>query len=196
MLRSRGQRVADAIARHFFLGMGLVAGGLGLWVALATALRLGPLQGQQPAAFAAVFAMSAAAAMAIAFWAAARSDLWRQRLGLLSVAALLGLSYIGVIVNIFVATRHPIDAEIAAVAAHLPENVRLVSIGPVDDVFLYNYGKPIQRVPASEGVGHKEPSWTYFCMGCGPNMPAFDKPYKSSAWFRSRPRIPTIRTTW
>jgi hypothetical protein len=77
-----------------------------------------------------------------------------------------------------VATRHPIGAEIAAVATRLPADVQLVSIGPVDDVFLYFYGKPIRRLPAAEGVGRHEPAWTYFCMGCGPNMPAFDLPYE------------------
>ncbi len=96
----------------------------------------------------------------------------------MAVGGLLGLSYIGAIINIFVATRHPIDAEIAAVAARLPDDVQLVSIGPVDDVFLYYYGKPIKQLPASEGIGHKEPPWTYFCMGCGSNMPAFDLPYE------------------
>ena len=48
----------------------------------------------------------------------------------------------------------------------------------MDDVFLYYYGKPIKQLPATEGIGHNEPSWTYFCMGCGPEMPAFDRPYE------------------
>jgi hypothetical protein len=166
------------LRRYFFIGMGLVAAGLGVWVVAATALRLGPLNGQQAAAFAIVFALAALAAMATAFWASARLEPRRQRLGALTVAALLGLSYIGAIVNIFVATRHPIDAETAAVAARLPDNVQLVSIGAVDDVFLYYYGKPIKRLPKSEGIGHKDRPWTYFCMGCGPNMPEFDMPYE------------------
>jgi hypothetical protein len=122
--------------------------------------------------------MAALAAMATAFWASARPEAWRQRLGTLAVAAFLGLSYVGVIINIFVAGRHPIDAEIAAVAAHMPKDVKLVSIGPVDPTFLYYYGKPIRQLPATEGTGHKERPWTYFCMGCGSRMPAFDRPYE------------------
>jgi 4-amino-4-deoxy-L-arabinose transferase-like glycosyltransferase len=166
------------LRRHFFIGMGLVAGGLAVWVVAATALQLGPLRGQQPAAFAIVFALAAATATAMLFWAANRPEASRQRAGALVVGGLLGLSYIGVIVNIFVATRHPIDADIAAVATRLPADVQLVSIGPVDDVFLYFYGKPIRQLPAAEGVRCGEPTWTYFCMGCGPNMPAFDLPYE------------------
>ena len=166
------------LRRHFFIFAGLLVAGLGAWVVVATALHLGAAQGQQPVAFALVFAVAALAAMVTAFWASARPDPWRQRLGTLTVAALLGLSYIGVVVNIFVATRHPIADEIAAVTASFPNDVQLVSIGPVDDVFLYWYGKPIKQLPASEGLGHKEPPWTYFCMGDGPNMPAFDMPYE------------------
>jgi len=167
------------LRRHFFIGMGLLAAGLGAWVVVATILRMGPLRGQQPVAFAMVFAVTAAITMAIAFWASTRPEPRRQRLGTLAVAGLLGLSYLGAIVNIFVATRHPIDAEIAAVAAHVPDDVELVSIGPVDDVFLYYYGKPIKRLATSEGIGRKERAWTYFCMGCGSNMPEFDMPYET-----------------
>lgn len=54
----------------------------------------------------------------------------------------------------------------------------MVSIGPVDDVFLYYYGKPIKLLPESEGTSRKDPSWTYFCMGSGSDMPAFDLPYE------------------
>jgi hypothetical protein len=167
------------LRRHFFIGMGLLAAGLAAWIVVATTLHMGPSHGQQPVAFAIVFALAAACAMATAFWASARPEPWRQRLGTLAVGGLLGLSYIGAIVNIFVATRRPIDAEIAAVATRLPSDVQLVSIGPVDDVFLYYYGKPIERLPAAEGIGHKEPPWTYFCMGCGSSVPAFDMPYET-----------------
>ena len=55
--------------------------------------------------------MAAAAATAISFWAAARPEPWRQSLGSLTIAGLLGLTYAGAIVNIFVATWHPIADE-------------------------------------------------------------------------------------
>ncbi len=165
------------LRRRFFIGMGLVAAGLGAWVVDATALQLGPGRGQQPVAFAIVFAVAALAAMATSLWASARPEPWRQRLGTLTVGALLGLGYIGAIINIFVATRHPIGDEIAAVAG-LPRDVQLVSIGRVDDVFLYYYGKPIIQLPETAGIDRKEPAWTYFCMGCGPKIPAFDMPYE------------------
>jgi 4-amino-4-deoxy-L-arabinose transferase-like glycosyltransferase len=166
------------LRRRFFIGMGLLAAGLGTWIVAATVLRMGPARGQQPASFAIAFALAAAATAATAFWASTRPGPWWQRLATLAVAGLLGLAYSGAIINIFVATRHPIAAEVATVAARVPEGVELVSIGPVDDVFLYYYGKPIRQLPAAEGVGHQARAWTYFCMGCGSYLPEVDMPYE------------------
>jgi 4-amino-4-deoxy-L-arabinose transferase-like glycosyltransferase len=164
------------LRRHFFIGMALLAAGLDAWVVVATVFRLGPSRGQQPAAFAAAFTLAALAVMATSLWASARPEAGRTRLGTLAVASLLSLSYIGLIINIFAATWHHIDADIAAV--NLPADVHMVSIGRVDDVFLYYYAKPIEQLPLSAGLGHDEPSWTYFCMGTGPDIPPFDKPYE------------------
>ena len=166
------------LRQRFFIGMGLVIAGLGAWFAVATALRLGPLRGEQPAAFAIVFALAALAAMATAFWASARPEPWRQRLGTLAVATVMGMGYIGAVANTYVATRPPLDTQIAAIAARLPDDVQLVSIGPVDHDFLYYYGKPVKQLPAIAGTGHKERAWTYFCMGEDRNMPAVDMPYE------------------
>ena len=96
----------------------------------------------------------------------------------MTVGGLLGLSYIGAIVNIFVATRHPIGDEIAAVAARLPNDVQLVSIGPVDDVSCIITASRSSGFRRARASAARQPAWTYFCMGCGPNMPAFDMPYE------------------
>ncbi len=168
----------DRIWRHYFIGMGIVCAGLGMWFTAATVLRLGAFKGQQPPVFAAVFALAAAAVTTIAFWSSRRYSPVGERLGVLALAGFLGLTYCGAIVNIFVASWHPIDAEVAALAARIPADVELVSIGPVDDVFLYYYGRPIRRLPASEGLGRQERPWTWFCMGCGPTLPKFDPSYE------------------
>jgi hypothetical protein len=166
------------LRRHYFIFAGVLCAGIGIWIVAVTALRLGPFKGQQPPAFAIVFAAAAATATTIAISAARRFTPARERLAVLSLAAFFGLTYMGAVVNVFVATRHPIDAEIAAVAAQLPQGAELVSIGPVDDVFLYYYGRPIRQLPEVEGLGRTDPKWTWFCMGCGPNMPKFDLPYE------------------
>ena len=166
------------LRRHYFIGMGIVCAGIGLWIVAATVFGLGPLKGQQSPGFAAVFAIVAAAATAIVLWTSARSSPATERLGILTLAAFLGLTYCGAVVNTFIATRHPIADEVAAMAARLPEGVELVSIGPVDDVFLYYYGRPIRQLPAAEGIGRKDRAWTWFCMGNGPNLPRFDPSYE------------------
>ena len=142
---------------------------------------LGALKGQQPPAFAVAFAWLAAAATAIfvlRLRAGIRLASAASGSAVLTLAAFLGLTYSGAVMNIFVATRHPIDAEIAAVTARVPDGVELVSIGPVDDVFLYYYGRPIRQLPDAEGIGRGERPWRWFCMGNGPNMPQFDLPYE------------------
>jgi hypothetical protein len=70
--------------------------------------------------------------------------------------------------------------------AQLPSDVHLVSIGPVDDIFMYYYANPIERLPAdkaAEGQGGNaaESEWEYFCMGCGPNMPEVKFDYEKLA---------------
>ncbi len=102
----------------------------------------------------------------------------RERLGILTLAAFLGLAYRGAIVNSFIATWHPIGSEIAAATAGMPEGVEMVSVGPVDDVFLYYYGRPIRQLPAGAGIGREERRWTWFCMN-GPESPRFDPPFEA-----------------
>ena len=122
----------------------------------------GAFRGQQPPAFALVFALAAAAAAAIAVATsgvtAARKRkasfnpkptamvphavavgsglnerrsqpvegwLAQERLGVLALAAFLGLTYSGAIINVFVATWHPIGDEVAAATVGIPEGVEL-----------------------------------------------------------------------
>jgi 4-amino-4-deoxy-L-arabinose transferase-like glycosyltransferase len=166
------------LRRHYFIFAGVLSAGIGIWIVAATVLRLGAFKGQQPMMFALLFTLAAVAVTAIAFWNSRGVEVVREQAGVLTLAVFLGLTYMGAVMNIFVATRHPIDAEVAAMITRLPKDVELVSIGPVDDVFLYYYGRPIRRLPAAEGIGHKERRWTWFCMGCGPKMPTFDPPYE------------------
>ena len=102
----------------------------------------------------------------------------RERLGVLTLAAFLGLTYSGAIMNVFVATWHPIGDEVAAAAAAIPEGVELVSIGPINRVFLYYYGRPIRMLPADAGIGRGPRQWTWFCMNGGADMPRVDSPYE------------------
>jgi hypothetical protein len=175
------------LRRHYFLGAGILAAGLGTWIVVATVFRLGASKGQQPPAFAAAFALAALAATTIAVWIALRPSPARDRLGVLTLTALLGLTSSGAIVNIQVARQHPIDDEIATAASRIPQGEELVSIGPVDDVFLYYYGRPIRRLPADAGRGRGKRPWTWFCMGCGPKMPQFDLPYEQIGRISMKP---------
>jgi 4-amino-4-deoxy-L-arabinose transferase-like glycosyltransferase len=168
------------LRRRYFVFAGFLCAGLGLWIVAATVLRLGAAQGQQTAAFALGFALAAAAAAALVLWGSARPTIALERLGILILAAFLGLTYRGAVVNTFIATWHPIGTEIADATAGMPEGVELVSIGPVDHPFLYFYGRPIRQLSAGAGVGCQEHPWTWFCMN-GPESPRFDPPYEKVA---------------
>lgn len=166
--------------RDYFIFAGVLCAGLGVWFALATVLRLGAFRGQQPPAFALAFTLAAAAATAIAF-ACSRATAVRERLGVLTLAAFLGLTYSGAIMNVFVATWHPIGDEVAAATTEIPQGAELVSIGTVNRVFLYYYGRPIRPLPADAGVGGGPRTWTWFCMNGGEDMPRVDTPYEKLA---------------
>jgi 4-amino-4-deoxy-L-arabinose transferase-like glycosyltransferase len=179
-----GQQCSLAIAgslgrlrRDYFIFAGVLCAGLGIWFTAATVLRLGAFRGQQPPTFALAFALTAVAATAIAF-VTSRSTTGRDRLGVLALAAFLGLTYSGAIINVFVATWHPIGDEVAAATAEIPQGVELVSIGPVNRVFLYYYGRPIRLLPPDAGSGRGPREWTWFCMNGGADMPRFDAPYE------------------
>jgi hypothetical protein len=78
--------------------------------------------------------------------------------------------------NTFVALREPITARIASVKEQLPPGTRLVSLGLVDDRFLYYYDEPIRLLKDGRGS-----DWTYFCVGNGPNRPACRFAYEEIA---------------
>ena len=139
------------LRRHFFLGMGLVIAGLDAWIVVATALRLGTFRGQQPVGFCHRIHTGSPGRDGDRLLGRGPTGTAAATVGALTVAAFLGLTYIGVIINIFVATWHPHRCGGRCDCSPLPENVELVSIGPVDDVFLYNYGRPISSLRRARG---------------------------------------------
>ena len=177
VLRGHRERVAGRLRRHFFIGMGLVAAGLGLWVVVATACDWDPCVASSRWHLRSYLPWRPWLRWR-RFWASARPEPWRQRLGTLTVGAFVGPELHRRDHQHLRRHAAPHRRRDRRGRGGVPDGVQLVSIGPVDDVFLYYYGKPIKRLPASEGLGHKQPPWTYFCMGCGPNMPAFDMPYE------------------
>jgi hypothetical protein len=183
------ERCCDAVAAapwtrvwtRFLKGLGITMPAIGLWVLAATVLGWGPDWGAQPPAFAAVYVLAAAALGWLVWWSAARPRPFRHRLGILSVTAFLGLSWSGVMLNVFVAVREPIDKSIAELKQRLPEGARLVSIGPVDARFLFYYGETVRQVPSPHGDASSNAEWTYFCIGDGSSRPQCDFPHEQVA---------------
>jgi 4-amino-4-deoxy-L-arabinose transferase-like glycosyltransferase len=164
--------------RRYLKGMGVAVFAVSLWVAAATALNWGPFLGAQPPAFAVVYLATAAAIGIVLFRLAARFRPLDQRIAILGVAAFLGLSFMGLMVNVFVALRRPIPESIAELKRQLPENAELVSIGPANPIFSYYYEQPIRQILCPSPQPPGAPPWTYFCIGDDVAGEVCDFPYE------------------
>ena len=169
------------MARRFFLTHALINPFAAGWIVAVTCLKLGPRWGQQPLAFAIVYAVFAMISVATLLWASKKIVPLRFMAGALSIAIFLGMTETGVLMNVFADLRQPIGESIARLNTKLPPDVHLVSIGPVDDIFIYYYAKPITRLPQDVGTKECEQPWEYFCMGCGPNLPKVTFDYEKLA---------------
>lgn len=79
------------------------------------------------------------------------------------LAAFLGLTHVGVLVNSQVHAQNDVAAAVARVKRRIPEGERLVSLGKAYHRFVYWYGEPIEVIdPAQPALGSGE--WRYFCF--------------------------------
>ncbi|MGA2034627.1 MAG: glycosyltransferase family 39 protein [Thermoguttaceae bacterium] len=151
--------------KRYLQGMALIMPAAAVWVLTATVLGLAAEFGTQPPLFAALFVVAAAVLGGLTFWSSGSRQPLHLRVGILGVATFLGLAWSGAVLNVLVATRQPMGTDIAAVKQRLPEGTRMVSLGPVDDRFLYYYGEPIRQLPAAAVAQEPPTDWSYFCMG-------------------------------
>jgi hypothetical protein len=169
------------LARRFFLTHAFILPFAAGWIVAVTCMKLGPHWGQQPIMFAIVYAATAVLSFTTLVWASKKIVPLRFMAGALAIAVFLGMTETGVLMNVFAELRQPIGESIAKLNAKLPRDVHLVSIGPVDDIFIYYYAKPIKRLPQEVGAADGTQPWEYFCMGCGPNMPKVNFEYEKLA---------------
>ena len=120
----------------------------------------------QPPWFAAVFLLAAtgAAAILLQLW-----NHWSPRaatISMLTLAALLGLTGAGVIVNAQIAVDPHSDQQIAQLRERLPRGVELISFGRVGTMFSYHWREPIQLVDMKlREVPEDFPKqYEYFCF--------------------------------
>jgi 4-amino-4-deoxy-L-arabinose transferase-like glycosyltransferase len=104
----------------------------------------------------------------------------RATIAVWAVAALMGLGYTTLVVNILAhASQASPAAAIAAIKARLPAGTKLVSFGYVDPLFAYYYGEPIRYLPWPRPGAPIDPAIEYFCFGNDSPLPGkLELPYE------------------
>ncbi len=118
---------------------------------------------RQPPALATIYCLVAIPA-SIAVWRANPLSSPRLRFaGVTAIAGFLSLTYCGPILNQLCARSEHASDTIAALKQRLPEEVRLVSLGPIHHKFAYEFGKPIESVPENADCIDRIPPGGMFC---------------------------------
>jgi len=81
-----------------------------------------------------------------------------------AASATIGLAYRGVVVNAQLAVANDIRPAIAQLKRRLPQDVQLVSFGPVFHRFRYYWGPPIRLLSPPETPQQVPPGIEYFCI--------------------------------
>jgi len=151
----------------------MLAGALA--VVVASAVNTGRLaEVAQPLGFAAIYFMSAIAAIAILL--RLRNN-WSPRSGAVTafvLAAFMGLTASGVAVNSLRSFDPQSGLQVAQLKEKLPNDTRLVSFGQVETMFTYHWRAPVQLVAAHLPRSAEElpRGCDYFCF----NVAAGEKP--------------------
>jgi 4-amino-4-deoxy-L-arabinose transferase-like glycosyltransferase len=167
------ERVAEPAAalwqrrgwKVFLLSKVVLALSAGLAVAATTWIeRFHWVELKQPGWFAAVYAAGALIAASVLLTTHSSFRPSHVRAALLSITALIGLSYVGVAINGAVGTAEDPAPEVAELKRKLPADARLVSFGLVETLFTYLYRQPIEERPWPKSASELGPGHDYFCF--------------------------------
>jgi hypothetical protein len=120
----------------------------------------------QPAGFAAAYALLAGCAAA-AIWRARRGEHPPQAVtAVLALAAFLGLTFTGLIMNNLIRRSEDVAGQVAALKQQLPAGVRLISFGRAHHPFVYHYGQTIPWLdwPRRGEDGSLPAEYDFFCF--------------------------------
>ena len=169
--------------RYLSIGVGMIAAA-GLVVGVAHAVD-GPyllgLGQSVSTAFAVAYAAAALATVAAIFWSRMHRDHNRAIASVFAVAAFMGLSYTGVVIDMQIQTSNDPSAEVASVRQMIPPGERLVSFEPIHHLFAYYYQKPIELQSLPDREVPPDTTATYFCFSEGQDVEKLIIPF---AWDR------------
>lgn len=122
------------------------------------------------------FALVAASVTGIAWsirrWTVEPNSVNVRFAGFIALVALFGAAYVGVGINTLAGMANNHASQVAAVRRKLPPNVKLVSFGPLDHVFTFNFREPIRQLDRPRSVDDIPEDVEYFAYtpGLGPNV--------------------------
>jgi 4-amino-4-deoxy-L-arabinose transferase-like glycosyltransferase len=144
----------------------VLAGATVLAISIAGVAQESPFS--QSLAFASVYAALAS----IAAWTIGRArggdSPRRASLACLTLAAFMGLSFTGLMMNALIRRAEDVAGRVAELKLRLPPGARLVSFGRAHHAFVYHYGQTIPWLdwPAKQDATPAEAAadWDYFCF--------------------------------
>jgi len=151
------------------LGVITVIAGLGILGASLLA-KPGEFVWAQPPMFAWTYVVVAVGTAGVIVWASLGSgSQLRWRAGILALAGFLGLTYSGVMINMYVNASVDTEVAVARLKRQLPKGHRLVSLGLVHHLFAYYYRDPITPIAWPSDGRELNVKGTYFCFNRFPS---------------------------
>ncbi len=161
-------------ARYFLVSLAclMVLAGAGMLVAAALGIDHSARY-RQPLWFALSYAAACGALAVAACWARRLASAVQVRVGVLAVAAFLGMTYSGVVTNAQIASSAPTARAVARLRNRLPTGTRLVSFEPIHHLFAFHFRDPVELRPWPKSSTEVEPVLEYFCFArAGQSAPA------------------------
>ena len=118
----------------------------------------------QPVWFTVVYFAAALCGFAVLWRVRSDTSPRSGRTALLTMTAVVGLSFVGVTINGMVASDDNPAPAVAALKQKLPRGVQLVSFGLTETLFGFYYADPIEPRPWPKAAGDLEPGRDYFCF--------------------------------
>lgn len=120
----------------------------------------------QSLSFAAVYGALAAWASVVAWKARGSAESWRAGAAVMAVAAFLGLTFTGLLMNNLIRRSEDVAGRVADLKRRLPPDARLVSFGRAHHPFVYHYGQTIPWLdwPRQADDRSATAEFDYFCF--------------------------------
>ena len=119
--------------------------------------------------FALAYVPLAALAVMILFWLRPRRQAWQMQAGVLTLAAVMGMTYTGAVLSVQSRNSNNPRDVIASVRELIPPGERLMSFDPVHHLFAYYYGEPIELQRLGKNRRATPTSGSYFCFSVDPH---------------------------